>query len=111
MKRNMLINIKMTDVIVQVCFDIVEFSRLYDESAKNLFQHNDDITKGLKWFIHSENPEDLYNNIGNFLQSVTSALQLYENLNVPMENKDKIIIQLTNLQNHLTELQNQVHSL
>lgn len=109
MQRDMLITKKMTDVIALLCFDIVEFSRLYDVHAKKVFECNDDIKKGLKWFIHSENSEALYNNIGDFLQSVTSALQLYENLKVPMENKDKIIIQLTNLQKHLTELQNQVH--
>lgn len=109
MKNDVTITKRMTDVIVQVCFDIAEFSKLYDESAKDLFQHHDDIKNGLKWFMHSENSEAFNNNIGNFLQSVTSALQLYENLNIPMENKDKIIIQLTNLQKHLAELQNQGH--
>lgn len=104
----MLITKKMTDVIALLCFDIVEFSRLYDVNAKKVFECNDDIKRGLKWFIHSENSKELYSNVGDFLQSVKSALALYENLNVPMENKDKIIIQLANLQKHLTELQNQV---
>lgn len=109
MKRDVTITKKMTDVIALLCFDIVEFSRLYDINAKKVFECNDDIRKGLKWFIHSESAEELYNNIGNFIESVKSALLLYENLNIPIENKDKIIIQLSNLQKHLTELQNQVH--
>ncbi|WP_111309381.1 hypothetical protein [Confluentibacter sediminis] len=109
MKRDITITKKMTDVMVLLCFDIVEFSRLYDVNAKSIFQCNDNIKKGLKWFAHSESSVDLYNNIEDFLQTVKFALLLYENLNIPMQNKDKIIVQLTSLQKHLTELQNQLH--
>jgi len=113
MKSEKLITKKMTDIIVQICFDVVEFSRLHEQdhpnSAKKIFQSNEDVKKGLKWFMNSENTTELHNNIEAYLQSAKTALQLYENLNIPIEGKDKLLIQLTNLQTHLMDLQKEVH--
>ena len=103
---------QITDAIVQVCFDVVEFSRLYDQdhpkSGKSVFQCNEDIKKGLEWFINAETPTEMRSNINDYLQSVATALELYKNLSVPIESKDKIIVQLSKLQTHLTNLKKEI---
>lgn len=108
MKGEMPVNKKTADMIVQVCFDVVEFSRLYDldhpESAKKLFQCNEDVKKGLKWFIGSESQKEMQDNINAYLRSIDTALGLYGNLDIPIVNKEGLIVQLTNLQTHLTAL-------
>lgn len=103
---------QISDAIIKICFDTVEFSRLYEqdnpESAKHLFHCNDGINKGLKWFIGSENAQEMYDNIGAYIKSVDLALAVYLNLNLPFENKDKLVSTLKNLHSHLIELQKQI---
>ncbi|MFD2033806.1 hypothetical protein ACFSKL_03335 [Belliella marina] len=103
---------KMADVIVQVCFDVAEFSRLYEQdhpkSARHLFQCNEEVKKGLKWFVNAKNQEDFQNKVSDYLNAVELAKQLYQDIQIPIEGKDKIIIQLSNLQTHLTDLKNEV---
>ncbi|WP_347373984.1 hypothetical protein [Aequorivita sp. Q41] len=98
----------MADMIVQVCFDVVEFSRLYEQdhpkSAKQLFQCNEEVKKGLKWFINAQNQVEFQNNVSDYLNEVTLAKQLYQDIQIPIESMDKIIVQLSNLQTHLTKL-------
>ncbi len=59
MKSDIPITKEMKDAIVQVSLVVKEFSKLYDwdhpESAKNIFQSNEHIKKGLNWFVRSEN--------------------------------------------------------
>lgn len=114
MKNELVMTPQMTDLIVKICFDVSEFYRFYEydhpESAKNIFECNDDIKKKLKCFINSDNPKGMLSNIDTYLQSVKIALQLYNNLYIPIEGKNKLIIQLKNLQIHLTDLQNQIQS-
>lgn len=108
MNSELSISKKMADTIVQVCFDVVEFSRLYDQehpnSAKQLFQCNQEVKKGLKWFVDAKNQTDFKNKVSDYQNAVKLAKQLYQDIQVPIESKDKIIVQLTNLQSHLNEL-------
>lgn len=103
---------QISGTVVKICFDTVEFSRLYEqdnpESAKHLFHCNDGINKGLKWFIDSENAQEMYENIGSYIKSVDLALAVYLNLNLLFENKEKLISTLKNLHSHLIELQKQI---
>lgn len=103
---------KMADVIVQVCFDVVEFSRLYEQDhpkgAKQLFQCNEEVKKGLKWFASAKNQTEFQSKVSDYLNAVKLAKQLYQDVKIPIESKDKIIVQLTNLQLHLTDLKEEV---
>ncbi|WP_026811200.1 hypothetical protein [Arenibacter latericius] len=108
MNSEISISKKMADTIVQVCFDVVEFSRLYEQDhpngAKQLFQCNEEVKKGLKWFINAQNQKEFQNKVSDYQNAVKLAKQLYQDIQVPIESKDKIIVQLTNLQTHLNEL-------
>jgi hypothetical protein len=108
MNSELSISKKMADSIVQVCFDVVEFSRLYEQdhpnSAKQLFQCNQDVKKGLKWFVNAKNQTDYKSKISDYLNAVKLAKQLYQDIQISIESKDEIIVQLTNLQTHLNEL-------
>jgi hypothetical protein len=108
MHSELSISKKMADTIVQVCFDVVEFSRLYEQdhpnSAKQLFQCNQDVKKGLKWFVSAKNQAEFQSKVSDYQNAVKLAKQLYQDIQIPIENKDKIIVQLTNLQTHLNEL-------
>lgn len=99
---------KMADMIVQVCFDVIEFSRLYEQdhpkSAKHLFQCNEEVKKGLKWFVNARNQTEFQSKISEYLNAVKLAKQLYQDIHIPIESKDKIIVHLSNLQTHLTDL-------
>lgn len=108
MNSEISISKKMADTIVQVCFDVVEFSRLYEQdhpnSAKQLFQCNQDVKKGLKWFVNAKNQVDFKSKVSDYQNVVKLAKQLYQDIQIPIESKDKILVQLTNLQSHLNEL-------
>jgi len=108
MNSEILITREMTDIIIQVCYDVVEFSRLYDQdhpnSAKQLFQCNEDVKKGLKWFLEAKTQTEFKSKASDYLNVAKLAKQLYQDIKIPIESKDKIIIQLSNLQTHLKEL-------
>ena len=108
MNSELSISKKMADTIVQVCFDVVEFSRLYDQdhpnSAKQLFQCNQEVKKGLKWFVSAKNQTEVKRMVSDYQNTVKLTKQLYQDIQIPIESKDKIIVQLTNLQTHLNEL-------
>ncbi|WP_422355335.1 hypothetical protein [Roseivirga pacifica] len=110
MKAEVLITRQVADSIVKVCFDTVEFSRLYeqDQSVQRIFRCNEDIKKGLKWFIGSKNPHEMHCNVGAYLQATESTLKIYSSLNLSFPNKEKLIITLKNLRANLIELQGQV---
>lgn len=113
MNKDFEITKQVADAIVKVCFDTVEFSRLYDQdipnNAKRIFQCNDDVKKGLKWFISSENTKDMHDNIGTYIASVKFTLEVYNHLNLSFENKEKLISTLNSLHSHLIELQKQIN--
>ena len=108
MHSELSISKKMADTIVQVCFDVVEFSRLYEQDhpkgAKQLFQCNEDVQKGLKWFENAKNQADFKDKVSDYQSAVKLAKQLYQDIQIPIESKDKIIVQLSNLQAHLKDL-------
>jgi hypothetical protein len=108
MKTDLSISKKMTDVIVQVCFDLGAFKKLFEQdhpkSAKQLFQCNEEIIKGLEWFVNTKDQKEFQNKISDYLYVVSLAQQIYQDIQIPIENKDEILIQLTNLQSHLNEL-------
>lgn len=112
MNSDLEITKKMADAIVQVCFDVVEFSRLYEQdhpkSAKQLFQCNEEVQKGLKWFVSAKNQIEFKSNVSDYLNAVKLAKQFYQDIQIPIESKDKIIIQLSNLQTHLKDLKEEV---
>lgn len=111
MKEEVLITKQITDTIAKVCFDTVEFSRLFEQdnpnSAQQLFQCNADIKKGLKWFIGSENPIAMKENIAAYQKAVKNVLEVYNNLQLSFTDKEKLISTLYKLEQHLTELQEQ----
>lgn len=102
----------MADTIVQVCFDVVEFSRLYEQdhpsSAKQLFQCNEEVRKGLKWFVNARTHTEFKNKVSDYQNAVKLTKQLYQDIQIPIKSKDKIIVQLTKLQTHLNELKEEV---
>ncbi len=108
MNSELSISKKMANTMVQVCFDVVEFSRLYEQdhpnSAKNLFYCNESVKKGLKWFINAQNKVEFQNKVSDYLSEVALAKKLYQDIKIPVESKDNIIVQLTRLQTHLNEL-------
>lgn len=112
MKSEVQITKPIADTIVKVCFDTVEFSRLYDQespnNAKRIFQCNDDIKNGLKWFIGSETKQTMTENVKAYKQAVKNALDVYNNLKLSFTDKEKIISTLINLNQHLTELEQQI---
>lgn len=114
MNSELSISKKMADTIVQVCFDVVEFSRLYEQnhpkSAKQLFQCNEEVKRGLKWFTNSENQTDFKSMVFKYQNAVNLAKQLYQDIQIPIESKDKIIAQLSNIQSHLNELKEEISS-
>lgn len=108
MNGELSISNKMADVIVQICFDVAEFSRLYEQnyskSAKHLFQCNEEVRKGLKWFVNTQNHADFHDKVSDYLNAVKLAKQFYQDIQIPIESKEEIIAQLANLQTHLTDL-------
>lgn len=58
---------KMKDIIIQICFVVVEFSKLHEQdhpkSAKQLFQCNKELKKGLKWFKNVHNQTEFQNKV------------------------------------------------
>lgn len=112
MKSELFITKKMADGIVQVCFDVVEFSRLYEQdhpkSAKQLFQCNEEVRKGLKWFVNAQNQAEFQSKVSDYLNEVKLAKQLYQDIQIPIESKDRIIVQLSHLQTHLKDLKEEV---
>ena len=112
MNSELSITKKMADTIVQVCIDVVEFSKLYEQdhpkSARQLFQCNEDVQKGLKWFISAKNQKDFKDKVSDYHNAVKLAKQFYQDIQISIESKDKIIVQLTNLQSHLNELKEEV---
>ena len=103
---------QISGTVVKICFDTVEFSRLYEqdnpESAKHLFHCNDGIEKGLEWFMGSDNVVEMCNGIESYIKSVEYALNVYSHIILPFENKDKLISILQNLRDHLMELKRQI---
>lgn len=110
MKAEVLITRQVADSIVRVCFDTVEFSRLYeqDQSARKLFGCNEDIKKGLKWFIGAKSSHEMYDNVGAYLRATESTLKIYSSLNLSFPNKEKLVTTLKSLRSNLIELQEQV---
>ncbi|MFH4965668.1 hypothetical protein V8G69_11765 [Gaetbulibacter sp. M235] len=98
------------DTIAKICFDTVEFSRLYDQDkgVQQIFQCNDNIKKGLKWFIGSETKQTMAENVMVYKKAVKNTLDVYNNLKLSFTDKEKIISTLINLNQHLTELQEQI---
>ena len=112
MKPEIPMNKKMANLIVQVCIDVAEFSKICEQiqpnSTNNYLKCNEEVKLGLKWFINSKNQAEMLSNIEAYLQSVQTALELYMDLSASIENKDKFIFQLTNLQIHLKDLKKQI---
>jgi hypothetical protein len=103
----------MAVVIVQVGFDVVEFPRLYEQvdpkkSAKHLFQCNEEVKKGLKWFINAKNQTKFQSKVSDYMTAVKLAKRLYQDIKIPTECKDKIIVQLSNIQTQLTNHKKEV---
>lgn len=110
MKEENLITKEIADSIIKICFDIAEFTRLYehDEVIKQVFQCNNEIKKGLKWFVGSRDSKEMYNNVEAYIQATERTLELYNNLNAPFRSEENLIITLKNLRSNLLELQNQI---
>ncbi|MBK8518345.1 MAG: hypothetical protein IPL55_19295 [Saprospiraceae bacterium] len=112
MKSELQITKPIADSIVKLCFDVLEFSKLYDQDTSNnpkkIFQCNDDIKEGLNWFIGSETNQEMNKNVRAYKQAVKNTLDVYKNLKISFSNKEKIISTLIDLNQHLTELEKQI---
>ena len=112
MNNNLKITTEIAQVMVSICFDVAEFSRLHEqdhpESAQHLFQCHTPIKKGLTWFRGAETTPELHHSIEMYLQAVDTALLVYRNLALPFKNKEELIAQLVQLQLHLKQLKKQV---
>lgn len=108
MNNELSISKKMANTLVKIYYDLVEFSRLYEQnhpkSAKQLFQCNEEVKKGLKWFVSAKNQAEFQSKVSDYQNAVKLAKQLYQDIQIPIESKDKIIIQLSKLQTHLKDL-------
>ena len=113
MKDEIPITKQISETIIKIYFDTVAFSQLYDqdnlESAKKVFQCNEDIKKGMKWLLGSQNDQNMQINIEAYIQTVDTTLRIYNNLHIPFENKENLICTLNKLHNHLCKLQNQIN--
>lgn len=108
MKEETPITKEMTNLIIKICFDVVAFSKLCDQSDPKFFRSNEDIKKGLKWFIETEDAQDMFNNIEEYIKSVKRALSIYNGLDSTITNKKELTSILTDLQSHLVELKKEV---
>ncbi len=86
----------------------MEFCRLYDiespKSAKRLFACNEEIVLGTSRFIGSENTKSMFENVEAHLHSVETALEVYNGLNLPFDNKKEMIAALYALHHNLLQL-------
>ncbi len=107
MGHNFKITKALTDSIVKIGFASMEFSRLYDiespKSAKSLFECNQEIVLGIRWFIASENTKSMLENVEAYLKSVETTLEVYNSLTLPFDNKKEIIAALYTLRHHLVQ--------
>ncbi len=73
MKEEAMILKQIGEISIKVCFDIVEFSSLFDQEkpgdAKRVFQCNASVLKGLKWFIGAENRDEMTENVSAYQRS------------------------------------------
>lgn len=101
------------DIIVKVCFDTVEFARLYEQdkpnSAKKILESSSGIKSGMNGLIGAETSQIMIKNIADYKNVVRNTLDVYNNLNLLLTNKVELINTLIDLQQHLTELQQEIN--
>jgi hypothetical protein len=104
---------RITDIIVKVCFNTTEFSRLYENdgpnSIKQLFQCNDEILMGLSGLVALKISKVCTKMWEPILKCIETTLEVYNNLKLPFENKKEMITALNNLHFHLAELRRHIH--
>lgn len=108
MKNNVTISKKMAETIVQICYDVEGFSKLYNQnhpkSAQNIFNAVEKVKNGLKCLLNAQDPTELKNKATDYLKAIHFALEFYQNSTFSVEHKDEVIAQLSNLQKHVNNL-------
>lgn len=112
MNNDLFISKKTAELLVQVCQAAEEFSKLQEiehpELTKYLLPYNESVKKGFKWFAHSTNQTEFRISITTYTSIVKFTIDLYRTIDYPEEGKDKIIAQLSKLENHLIDLKIEV---
>ena len=112
MESNIRITKKVSEIIVEICQKVVEFNNLYnsdsDESAKELFQHNENIAVGLRKFINSKDNNGMMENLTLYRTSIEKSLSLYTHLNLSFTHKEEIIQVLHDLKQSIMNLEIQL---
>lgn len=112
MESNIRITKKVSEIIVEICQKVVEFNNLYnsdsDESAKELFQHNENIAVGLRKFINSKDNHGMMENLTLYRTSIEKLLNVYTHLNLSFAHKQEMILVLKDLKQSILNLENQL---
>jgi len=108
METELSLNKDIANIIVAVCTDVKEFSRLYKQevpnNASNIFNCNNDIIKGIEWISDSKSTDELIKNIESFLKKINFTVLVYKNIHLPFENKSELLSSLFKLELHLNNL-------
>lgn len=112
MNSEVLVTPEIAKIFVRLCFNLTEFSRLYDtdypSSAKHIFECNQDIKRGFKWFIGADSAVEMQQGIHGFKEWVEFVIQVYNGLNFPLDNKESLLEVLNRLRTNLDALGNEV---
>jgi hypothetical protein len=111
MQSDILLTQDMADTIIKLCFDVLNFSRLYEQhhpkKKTQIFEYNEAIKKGLNLLMSSKIQKEMNDNIEQFLGLVKNTSSFYTKNPLPLKEKNKFIEALTALENHLITLQKQ----
>lgn len=114
MENDVAISSKSANVIVQICFAIKEFSRFYDDdhpkSAKKVFQINESLQEGIFGLLAVRSQLEFQMRVAEYLDLVKTTKQVYHDIKVPIQKKEEIILQLSDLQKFLDELKMEMGS-
>lgn len=112
MESNIHITKKVSEIIVEICKKVVEFNNLYavdsDDSAKELFQRNENIAVGLRKFINSRDHYEMTEHLALYKRSIEKSLSLYTHLNLSFTHKQEIIQVLHDLKQSIMNLEKQL---
>src|SRR5690606_1066511 len=93
-------------------FNFTEFSRLYEMdnpfSAKRVFECNQDIKRGYKWFIGVESAVEMQQGIQGFRVLVEFVIQGYTCLGFPKDNRESLLEVLNRMRKNLYAPGNEV---
>ena len=112
MESNIHITKKVSEIIVEICQKVIEFNNLYNsntsDSAKELFQRNENVAVGLRKFINSRDHYEMMEKLALYKASIEKSLSLYTHLNLSFTHKQEIIQVLHDLKQSIMNLEIQL---